>query len=123
MPRLLTNAKARRRGIVAVLVAVMVTGVTGVVAIAVDGGVMQDNRRRVQAAADASALAAAAQLYAEYRAIILSNYMTADPGGAAAAAAQGSATANGYANDGTNASVAVHIPPTSGPFSGKGGYV
>jgi Putative Flp pilus-assembly TadE/G-like len=122
MPRLITNPQARRRGIVAVLVAVLLTGVLGVVAIAVDGGMMQDNRRRVQAAADAAALAAAAQMYAEYRAIVASNYMTADPGYAAAAAAQGSATANGYANDGTNNTVTVNIPPTSGPFTGKIGY-
>jgi hypothetical protein len=121
MPRLITQ-KARRRGIVAVLVAVLLTGVLGVVAIAVDGGMLQDNRRRVQAAADAAALAAAAQMYAEYRAIVLSNYMTPDPSGAAAAAAQGSATANGYANDGINNTVVVNIPPTSGPFTGKIGY-
>src|SRR5207302_11346937 len=97
-------------------------GLLGVTAIAVDGGLMQDNRRRVQAATDAAALSAAQQLFAEFRAIIASNYASPDPGGKAAAAALASATANGYTNDGVHASVTVNIPPKSGPFTGSVGY-
>ena len=56
----------RRRGTVAVLVAVCLIPVLGVVAIALDGGLLQHNRRAVQAAADAAALAAASDLYNNY---------------------------------------------------------
>jgi hypothetical protein len=122
MGRLITTTNGRRRGIVAVLVAVLLTTLLGVAAIAVDGGLMQDNRRCVQAATDAAAMAAAQQLYANYPAIVASNYTTADPGNNAATAAQASATANGYKSDGVNASVVVNIPPKSGPFSGRIGY-
>jgi hypothetical protein len=122
MPRFFKNPLARRRGIVAVIVAVLLVVLVGVAAIAVDGGLMQDNRRRVQGASDAAALAAAQQLFVNYPAIVKSGYLTADPGGAAATAAQASATANGYANNGTTATVVVNVPPASGPFKGTVGY-
>ena len=40
-----------RRGAVVVLLALCLTGLIGIVAIAIDGGLLQDERRRVQAAA------------------------------------------------------------------------
>jgi hypothetical protein len=91
-------------------------------AIALDGGLLQHNQRRVQATADAAALAAATELFKHYPAIEASNYVTFDPSGAAAAAAQSYATVNGFKNDTTNSVVTVNIPPTSGPFTGKIGY-
>jgi hypothetical protein len=122
MPRIRLSARARRRGIVAVLIALVITALLGVAAIALDGGLIQENRRKVQAAADTAALAAGGQMFANFPAIIASNYATADPGGAAAAAAQAAATANGYPNNGSTSKVTIHIPPQSGPFTGQIGY-
>src|SRR5438105_3389553 len=59
-------ASQRRPGKVVVLVALLLTGLVGVAAIAVDGGLLQDERRRAQAAADAAAMAAAEDLYTNY---------------------------------------------------------
>ncbi len=112
----------RRRGAVVALVALLLvlTGFVGL-SFALDGGLLLDNKREVQAAADAAALAAATQLFYHYPAIANSNYSTYDPNGAAAAAAQTSATSNGFPNNGSTATVTVNIPPQSGPFKGKVG--
>lgn len=53
------------RGAVAVLVAIMMTALLGLVAIVVDLGLAQDGRRRAQSAADSAALAAATRLSVE----------------------------------------------------------
>jgi hypothetical protein len=90
----------------------------GVVAIALDGGRLLEERRRTQTAADAAALAAAADLYANYPA-----NQGADPAGTAQAAALRLAAANGYANDGTASVVTVNIPPQSGAFAGRSDFV
>jgi hypothetical protein len=100
--------------IVAILLAILL----GFAAIALDGGVMVDRRRHVRATADAAALAAATDLYQNYR----TNAGT-DPGGTAAASALAVAKANGYTNDGTQSTVTVNIPPTSGDHVGQAGYV
>lgn len=89
----------------------------GVAAISLDGGLMLDQRRRLQAAADAAALAAADDLYNNYR---LNNGL--DPSGAAKACALTTAAANGYGNDGVASVVTVNVPPTSGIAAGKPGY-
>ena len=111
---------ARRRGAVAVLVAVLLTTLLGIMAIAVDGGLLLDNHRRVQGAADAAALAVATELFVHYPAIESTGVY--DPNGAAAAAALASASANGFPNDGSHSTVTVRLPPTSGPFTGRAGY-
>jgi hypothetical protein len=108
-----------RRGIVAILVAVALLALLGIVAIALDGGVLEDCKRRVQGAADAAALAAATVFYENYTQLSVSN---PDPGGQATAAAQQKATNNGFPNNGTTTSVVVNIPPASGPFTGKIDY-
>ena len=61
-----SNFQAARRGNVTVLVAVCLTGILGVTAIAVDGGLLLANRRAAQAAADAGALAAAIQTFTDW---------------------------------------------------------
>jgi len=91
--------------------------IVAIVAMGMDGGRMMEERRAVQAATDAAALAAANDLYANYQ----QNQGT-DPGGTASAAARASAQANGYANDGRSSVVTVNTPPLSGPFAGKTGY-
>jgi hypothetical protein len=118
MARLITKLQTRRRGIVAVMVAVLLTVLVGVAALALDGGLLQDNRRRVQGAADASALAAATQLFKNFTSI---SSTKADPGGNGVSAARAVAASNGYNNDGTTSVVTVNIPPLSGPFAGLTG--
>jgi hypothetical protein len=89
----------------------------GVVAIALDGGLLVDNRRQVQAAADAAALAAAGDLYANW-----SSNQGLDTSGTGSASALSNAAANGYANDGTSSVVTVTFSPgkyQAGPNAGK----
>jgi len=85
-----------------------------IVALGMDGGRIMEERRHAQAIADSAALAAAADLYA--------NWWTnqgKDPSDSAKKAAAEIAAANGYANDGTTSVVTVNVPPTSGAFAGK----
>lgn len=87
-----------------------------VAAFAIDGGLLMDAHQRVQVAADASALAAAADLY--------QNYPTnsgKDTGGTALASAVDSAIANGFTS--SNSTITVNMPPTTGSFIGKDGFV
>lgn len=88
----------------------------GVAALAVDGGMLLEDRRHVQAAADAAALAAAADLFANYPV-----NQGADPNGTAKASALTTANANGFSNDGTQSIVTVNISPRNyqaGPHAG-----
>jgi len=102
---------------VAVLVAFCLIIILSVTALAIDGGRILAERRNVQAAADAAALAAAADLY--------DNYWTnsgADPSHTARDSAWRTSKANGFEN-GVNATVTVNIPPTTGDYVGQAGYV
>src|SRR5207253_2729993 len=67
--------------------------IIGVVALGTDGGRMLEERRRGQAAADAAALAAGADLYQNHW-----TYFGKDTGGSARAAALKLAAANGFVN-------------------------
>ncbi|QEL21018.1 hypothetical protein PX52LOC_08147 [Limnoglobus roseus] len=92
---------------------VCLTVLIGVVALNLDGGRTMDERRRAQTAADAAALAAGADLYANYWA-----NNGSDPGGSARTAAIQSAAANGY----PASAVTVNIPPTTGSYAGQTGH-
>src|SRR5262245_38241262 len=92
-----------RRGHLSALVAVSLIAVVGFGALALDGGIQYRARRRVQAAADAAALAAAVDLYANYA----TNTGT-DPKGTARKSAVTTATSLGYPNSG-NSTVTVNI--------------
>ena len=107
----------RRRGAVAVFMAICLVPLIGVLAFVLDGGILLGQRRRAQTVADASAHAAAVVLCNNY---LLNSGL--DPQGKAAAAALSVASANGFANDGVNTTVAVHIPPTSGANVNAAGY-
>jgi hypothetical protein len=96
---------------VAALVAICLIIILGFVAIVVDGGLLFDQQQRMQATADAAALAAADDLFKMWP-----QGQGLDPNGTALAAAQAVATANGYPN------ITLNIPPLSGPFAGKAGY-
>ena len=109
--------KGRRRGAVAVLVAASLIVLMGFTAIAIDGGLIQHNRRLAQTTADAAALAAASNLYG--------NYQTGrglDATGTATTIALDVAAANGYSNDLVNSRVTVNIPPLTGLHTGMAGY-
>jgi Flp pilus assembly protein TadG len=96
----------RRRGLVAVLVVLCLAVLVGVAAIALDGGMALTERRRAQDVADAAALAAAADLFANFQ----TNHGH-DVNGTAAASALSIAAANGYSNDGTHSIVTVRVSP------------
>src|SRR5262249_15835390 len=98
------------------------TVLLGILAIALDGGLLLDHKRRVQAVADAAALAAAQKLYLNFPAIIAPGATVKDPGGEGATAAFNTAARNGLPNDGITSNWEVNIPPATGPFVGKTGY-
>ena len=99
-----------RKGIVIPLVAFCLAVMMGFVAIVVDGGLLLDRQNRMQTVADAAAIAAAEDLFANWRA-----NQGYDPKGTAAAAAVALAAVNGFPD------ITVNIPPQSGLFVGKPG--
>ena len=113
-----------RRAGVTPLAALSLAMLVGVVAVVVDGGSLLEERRHVQSAADAAALAGAADLFANYPA-----NKGADPSGTAAASALAIASANGFSNDGVQSVVTVNVSPKNyqqGPNAGQAipaGYV
>jgi Flp pilus assembly protein TadG len=109
---------AGRPGTVLVMFTICLIAIMGLLALVIDGGLLQAERIRVQAAADAAALAGASQLYQNYR-----TNNGKDTGGGAKTGALAIAADNGYANDGTNSTVVVNIPPASGTYAGVAGYV
>jgi hypothetical protein len=112
------HSRNPRRGTVAVLAAVCLIGILGFAALSVDAALLHQDRRAAQAAADSAALAAAANLFGNWR-----TYQGQDPTGAAATEALASCAANGFSNDGVNSTVTVNIPPLSGDHAGLAGYV
>src|SRR5215472_5918371 len=100
------------------MVALCLIGVLGFAALSLDAALLHQDRRAAQAAADSAALAAAGNLFANYR-----TNQGADPSGAAANAALAAAAANGFPNDGVTSKVTVNIPPQSGDHVGQAGYV
>jgi hypothetical protein len=125
MPK--TNSQ-RRDGTVAVVVAVCLTGLLAVIALALDGGAFLDKRRQAQAASDAAALAAASELYATcftnggYDNGPLPN-KTGPAAGTMATFAKKVAEDHGFKHGVNGVTVTVNIPPTSGPFTGQRGHV
>src|SRR5215217_5534843 len=112
----------RRKGTVVVVAAISMTALLAFVALSIDGGLLVDKRRQVQSAADAAALAAANDLYANWwktSSVYGADYKGKDPGGTAKAAAKAAAKANGYEDGVDGCVVTVNIPPLTGPFTGK----
>ncbi len=94
-----------RRGAVAVLVAVCLVALFGVIALVLDGCKLQDMKRQAQKAADAAALAGAVDLFTNFNSGHGYNL-----NGGARTSAQTEATNNGFAN-GTNGNVVtVNLP-------------
>jgi hypothetical protein len=94
------------------------TGILAFAALSLDAALLHQDRRTAQAAADSAALAAAGNLFANWR-----TNQGADPAGAAAKDALAAAAANGFNNDGVNSIVTVNIPPLSGDHIGQTGHV
>src|SRR5262245_10139464 len=111
------RGRQSRKGIVAVVVALTLTAVVGIVAISVDGGMLYLQLRQSRMTADAAAMAAACELFRKYP---TENGL--DPHDTAKNAALNVASSNGFANDETTSKVTVHIPPTSGIYQGQAGY-
>src|SRR6478736_4099781 len=95
-----------RRGAIVVLIAFCLTVILAFVAIAIDGGGLLDDRRQVQATADAAALAAAENLFLNYP-----KNKGLDTGNNAANAAYAIAAANGFLNDGKQSNITVRTSP------------
>ncbi len=98
---------ADRRGSVLIAFAVGSAGLVGLTALATDGGLFYVTRRAAQNAADAAAIGGAAAIIA---------------GGSASAASLNVAGRNGFVAN-TRTTIAVNVPPTSGPSAGKTGAV
>lgn len=109
--------RTRRPGKVVVVVAVSLVTLMGFVALSLDGGILLNQRRKIQSTGDAAALAAAGKLYYNF-----SYDLGIDPAGTAKQAALDTAAANGYEN-GVNCTVTVNIPPLSGKFKNVPGHV
>lgn len=99
-----------RRGAVLVLVTLSLVALGLFVGLVVDVGMVYQERRRQQAAADAAAYAGAAELF------------RGRPVADALARARATATGHGYTQGGS-VSVAVSTPPASGYASGVNGHV
>ncbi|MCI0642894.1 MAG: pilus assembly protein TadG-related protein [Gemmataceae bacterium] len=107
-----------RRGNVLIFFCVCLITVLSIVALSLDGGALMQERQHAQAVADAAALSAAADMFDHYL-----NESGQDPNGTARQSAKTTAKANGYGDDGTLSKVTVHLPPISGPFAKRRGYV
>src|SRR5574341_1495863 len=103
--------RARRRsGQIIVLAVAVFPALLAVLGLALDGGMVYQAKRRVQAAADAAALAGTWEVWRRNTALV-------------ATAARDDARLNGF-NDGVDATtVTVNNPPTSGSWAGNPGYV
>jgi Flp pilus assembly protein TadG len=97
------------RGQALILVVLAIVGLAGMVGLVVDGGNVFLDRRKAQNAADSAALAAA-----------LSRTRSGEN---PQATALGSATDNGYNNNGSSNTVQFYNPPISGPNAGNSEYV
>ncbi len=115
----ISQAGSTRRGMVAAQVMLSLSVLMAMLAVVADGGLLLVERRHAQATADATALAAAADLY--------KNWSNGDnpPGtdslGTALASAIYVASQNDYTNDGTTSTVKVNISPakySGGPNAG-----
>src|SRR5262245_10228537 len=98
----MVHRSPKRRGTVAVMVAISLLALLMVLAVTMDAGLLFSEKRHAQATADAAALAGAADLFKNYR-----TNAGADFNGTAKAAALAIAASNGYTNDGTTSIVIV----------------
>jgi hypothetical protein len=101
-----TGVRRSESGQALVVTGLVMTAIMGATGMAVDMGYLRYTQRRMQTAADAAAVTAAAELnYGDY-----------------VTAGQADASTNGFTNDDNNVTVAVNNPPTEGAYAGESGY-
>jgi hypothetical protein len=123
-------ARRARRGNVCVFLAFCMIFIVGAAAVAIDGGLIMDDVQKLQAAADASAMAAATELFKNWQ-----SDNGFDRSDQARDAALSLAATNGFSNDGTDSVITpnevddsgkplhgIWCPPISGDHVGKPGY-
>jgi Flp pilus assembly protein TadG len=96
------------RGQVLVLATMLIVVLVGMVALATDLGILWSERRQMQSATDAAAIAAVSALRSS---------------GSVTSAARNVASLNGFTNGANNTTVTVNNPPAAGPNSGNANYV
>jgi Flp pilus assembly protein TadG len=104
------RVRRNESGQVLVVVVLMIVVLCGLAGLAVDEGVFQNDRRRMQAAADSAAIAGDQE--------ILSGNS-----GTIGLAARNEAETNGFTNGAQNVSITVNNPPASGSYSGDSNAV
>ncbi len=102
------SKRNRESGQAMVLIILLLVALIGIVALAVDGGVLYGARRSAQSAADNAAMAGALAMCND---------------GNVAAASQATALDNEFDDADPEISVDVNQPPTSGPHTGDDEYV
>jgi hypothetical protein len=112
----------RRSGQIIVILAVLLVAIVAFVAISLDGGLLLDQRRKAQAAADAAALAGACDRY-YFRVTTDATTQLKHTPLIAQSNAEMVAALHGYANDGTRSVVTALCPPTSGSHVGDNDFV
>lgn len=125
---LIRNSGSRRDGTVVVVAAVSMIAILSVVALSLDGGMMMDQRRQIQSASDAAALAGCDDLYSKWYTNKQYNpYYGMDypqgTAGTARAAAMNAAKKNGFEDGVNGCTVIVNIPPKSGDHINLNGHV
>jgi hypothetical protein len=103
-------ARARQSGQITLLIALILTVLLGCVSIASDFGLFQNDRRKMQNAADSSTMAGEQEI-------------NAGNAGAVVSAAKHDAELNGYTDGASQITVTVNNPPLSGPHSGDSSAV
>ena len=103
-------ARTRQSGQTTLLVAMILTVLLACVSIASDFGLFQNDRRKMQNAADSAAMAGEQEI-------------NAGNAGAAVSAAKHDAALNGYTDGVSQITVTVNNPPLSGPHSGDSSAV
>jgi hypothetical protein len=102
------NFRGGARGQLLVLTALAMVALMGFVALATDVGMLRSERRQMQTAADAAAIAGATALRNRT---------------SVASAANNVASINGFTNGTNSAIITVNNPPLSGLYSGNANYV
>jgi hypothetical protein len=103
-------ARTRQSGQTTLLLAMILTVLLACVSIASDFGLFQNDRRKMQNAADSAAMAGEQEI-------------NAGNAGAAVSAAKHDAELNGYTDGASQITVTVNNPPLSGPHSGDSSAV
>lgn len=114
-----SKQQARRKGAIIVYAAICMAALVGLSALTIDIGYQHDRLRHQQGAADASAMAAAGNIFKNWY-----NYNGGNLLNHAKDAARAIATKNGYTDGANAATVTVNSPPSSGQFTNTNdGYI